>query len=85
MNDITERQYKELAADVETAKAAAERAKGALETTAAALNSEFNVTSIKQAKDKLTTLKLQAAVAKSNFEKAFKAYDKKWNRDDDDR
>jgi len=84
MSEITERQYKELKEDVETASAAAERAKGALDATVATLETEYGIGSIKQAKDKLAALKLQAAVAKSNFEKAFKAYDKKWNRDDED-
>jgi len=83
MSTITEEQYRQLKLDVEEAKAASQRARGALERTVADLKDQFGANNLKEAKEKLAALKVDAAASQNAFEKAFKTYDKKWNRDDD--
>ena len=83
MNELTEKQYRQLKRDVEESKAAAERARGALEQTIKTLKEEFEVENIKQAKNKLLALELKATTSQKEFERAFKDYEEKWKHDDD--
>lgn len=81
---LTDKQYRELKKSVETCKTDAAEAKGRLDAAVATLKEEFNVKNLKEAQDALTALQLQAAIAEDNFQKAMKAYKKKWGADEDE-
>lgn len=78
MSEITEKEYRKLKQDVEDAAKAAERAKGSLDTSIAALKKDFGCSNLKEAKDRLAALELQATVAIKEFERVWKAYKEKW-------
>jgi len=79
---INENTYRQLKRDVENAKTEADRAKGALTTITAQLEEEFQVTSLKEAKEALAELEAKRDKAKEKFDTALRDYEKKWHKED---
>lgn len=79
MSAITEETYRRLKRDVESAKAEAERAKGALSQLMSQLKSEFKCEDLKAAKALLEELEGKRDKAQRRFEEAMKAYETKWS------
>jgi hypothetical protein len=79
MKEFTEDQYRKLKAKVETNRAEAERAKGALAQIKDAIHKEFGCKTIKQAKRKLVELTKEQEEREAKLTKMIKDYEKKWN------
>jgi hypothetical protein len=75
---LTIERYKELKQEVDEAKLATERAKGALLQTLQQLQDEFDCGSLKEAKEKLLTLQDDLESTQEEFEQAVSDYEKKW-------
>lgn len=75
---ITEEQYRKLKQSVETAKAEADRAQGALDQLMHRLEEEFECKTLKEAKTKLKQIQAEKKEAEDAFEKEMKNYQKKW-------
>jgi predicted nucleic acid-binding Zn-ribbon protein len=75
---ITEEQYRKLKAEVDTAKAEMERARGAVDTMLASLKEEYGCNDLNEAKVKLAKLNTKREEAKEAFEEAMQDYQKTW-------
>lgn len=84
MSTINEDTYRRLKREVEDAKTAADRAKGALSQLVNQLKTEFKCESIKEAKVQLDDLVSKRDKAQKRFDDALKEYEKKWKKDDED-
>ena len=82
---ISEKEYRRLKEEVDEAKAAAHRAKGALDQTLALLKKEFGVDNLKDAKKELSKLEEKVKSAQEAFEEAWQDYTEKWDEQDDER
>lgn len=78
MAQINEDSFRKLKRDVDSAKADADRAKGALDQLMKQLQSEFDCEDLKEAKALLEDLSVKMEKAQRKFEEAFKEYEKKW-------
>ena len=78
---ITEETYRRLREDVEEAKSAAERSRGALTQLLTQLEEEFGCASLKEAKAKLEEFEAKKDEAFEKFERALKQYERKWKGD----
>jgi len=79
-NEITEEKYRKLKQQVEETKAEASRAQGALDQLLTRLKEEFDCSSLKEAKAKLTELEAKKKKAESVFEKVLADYEEKWKQ-----
>ena len=75
---ITDEEFRELKDSYESAKAEAERAKGALDQLMSRLQQEFGVKSVKQADALLVKLRQECETAETKAEKVLKEYKAKW-------
>lgn len=78
MDQLTEKQYRDLKREVEEAKAASERARGALDQIMLQLKEDFDCDDVKEAKAKLEELQKENEKAEKLFLKALKDYEDKW-------
>ena len=81
---MNEKQFKELKERVETAKADAQKAQGALEQSMETLDREFRVRTLEDAKKKLREHEKATETAQKDYEKAFEAYQEKWKGNEDE-
>ena len=82
MSELTEKRFRELKDEVQEARTAADKAKGAVETLVKNLQDEFKCKNPKEAKELLEELKKEADKAEKEFDKALKAYEEKWHAQD---
>lgn len=77
-NDQTLKKYMRLKKDVETAQQRADRAQGALDQLMKTLEKDFDCSTLKQAKTKLTSLQKKEETAREEFEEAVDEFEEKW-------
>lgn len=78
---MDEAQYRKLKREVEEAKAASERAQGALDQLMGRLQEEFECKDVKSAKRLLGELQEKRDKAQETFDKAFKDYTRQWKKE----
>ena len=78
---MNEDQYRRLKSEVETAKAEADRAQGALDQLITRLKEEFDCSNLKEAKRLLDDLEIKRDKAQESFLEAMTNYQKKWQND----
>lgn len=75
---LTEEAYHRLKEEVGTARANADRAKGALDQLMTRLDTEFQCKSLKEAKALLAKLDSRRERTEEEFETAVNSYEKRW-------
>jgi outer membrane protein TolC len=80
MKPLTEKEYARLKAQVEEARAEADRAQGSLEQIMRQLQEEFSCSSLAEAKEKLADLEQEMRKEEEVFEATLSAYQAKWKK-----